>query len=29
VGRSKKMGAVDPAFVKLIRSTIAADKRKT
>jgi protein SCO1/2 len=27
VGRSKKMGAVDPAFLKLIRSTIAADQR--
>lgn len=24
-GRSKKMGAVDPAFLKLIRSTLAAD----
>lgn len=24
VGRSKKMGAVDPAFLKLIRSTLAA-----
>jgi protein SCO1/2 len=27
VGRSKKMGAVDPAFLKLIRSTLAADQR--
>ncbi len=27
VGRSKKMGAIDPAFLALIRSTIAADKR--
>jgi protein SCO1/2 len=27
VGRSKKMGAADPAFVKLIHSTIAAGKR--
>jgi protein SCO1/2 len=27
VGRSKKMGAVDPEFVKLIRATLAAAKR--
>ena len=27
VGRSKKMGAVDPQFVKLIRATIAAGPR--
>jgi protein SCO1/2 len=28
VGRSKKMGAVDPDFVKLIRATIAAGPRR-
>jgi hypothetical protein len=29
IGRSKKMGAVDPAFLKLIRSTLAAGRRGT
>jgi hypothetical protein len=29
IGRSKKMGAIDPAFLKLIRSTLAAGRRRT
>lgn len=29
IGRSKKMGALDPAFLKLIRGTLAAGQRGT